>query len=172
MVQTTQIIGQAIRNAADREGKYLTFNLGREEYGISIMKIREIIGVMPVTMVPQTPVFVRGVINLRGRVIPILDLRLRFGMHEAESTERTCIIVVEIAGQTDSRVSVGIMVDSVSEVINIRADDIENPPLFGGRVTDTDYIRGMAKLNGGVKILLDMDRILQLEEIAMMARIS
>jgi purine-binding chemotaxis protein CheW len=171
MMQTEQIIDQAIRNAADREGKYLTFNLGREEYGIGILKIREIIGMMTVTTVPQTPAFVKGVINLRGRVIPIVDLRLRFGMSDAECTERTCIIVVEIAGEAASRVAVGIMVDSVSEVINIRAVDIEAPPLFGGKLTDTNYILGIAKINGGVKVLLDIDCILRLEEIAMMAQI-
>jgi purine-binding chemotaxis protein CheW len=171
MAQAAKIIGQVIRNAADREGKYLTFNLGREEYGIAILKIREIIGMMTITTVPQTPVFVKGVINLRGKVIPILDLRLRFGMNEAECTERTCIIVVEIAGEAASRVAVGIMVDSVSEVINIRADEIEDSPLFGGRFTDTSYILGMAKIDRGVKILLDIDCILRLEEIAMMAQI-
>lgn len=158
--------------SSDREGKYLTFSLGREEYGIGILKIREIIGMMPVTAVPQAPRYVKGVVNLRGKVIPVLDLRLRFGMEEADYTEMTCIIVVEIEGGGNGKVAVGIVVDSVSEVLNIRGNDIEDPPVFGGSSADTGYILGMAKINGGVKILLDIDRILRAEEIAMMKKIS
>jgi purine-binding chemotaxis protein CheW len=172
MEQTAGIINQWLVGSADRGGKYLTFSLAKEEYGIGILKIREIIGVMPITTVPQSPAFVKGVINLRGKVIPILDLRLRFGMAEAEYTERTCIIVVEIAAEDNSRLTVGVMVDSVSEVANIGAGDIEDSPLFGGPASDTRYILGMAKINGGVKILIDIDRILRDEELAMMARIS
>ena len=156
-------IDSAVKVMADREGKYLTFTLADEEYGIGILKIREIIGMMPVTSVPQTPAFVKGVINLRGKVIPVVDLRLRFGMAEIDYTERTCIIVVEIEGQAGT-VQIGIVVDAVSEVLNIKAEEIEDTPTFGTTL-DTDYILGMAKMEGGVKILLDIDRVLSAAEI-------
>jgi purine-binding chemotaxis protein CheW len=147
-----------------REGKYLTFSLAEEEYGVGILKIKEIMGLMPVTSVPQVPEFIKGVINLRGKVIPVIDLRLRFGMEEVDYTDRTCIIVVEITGSTN-QVQVGIVVDSVSEVLNIKAGDIEEAPSFGAKF-QTDYILGMAKMDGGVKILLDIDRVLNQNEIA------
>ncbi len=145
------------------EGKYLTFTLGREEYGIGIRKIKEIIGLMRITPIPQTPTYVKGVINLRGKVIPVIDLRLRFGMDTVENDERTCIVVVEV---TNSRgqVQIGLVVDSVSEVLNIRASEIEETPSFG-TTCRTDYILGMAKAEGGVKILLDIDRVLTSEEM-------
>ncbi|MEW5725011.1 MAG: chemotaxis protein CheW [Thermodesulfobacteriota bacterium] len=147
----------------EREGKYLTFVLGREEYGIGILKVREIIGMMSVTPVPQTPSFVKGVINLRGQVIPVVDLRLKFGMPELEYTERTSIIVVEARSHA-SKVQIGIVVDSVSEVVNIKGEDIEDTPTFGTRL-DTRFILGMAKTEGRVKILLDIDRVLTEEEL-------
>jgi len=137
-----------------------------EEYGIGILKIKEIIGMMPVTTVPQTPDFVKGVINLRGKVIPVIDLRLRFGMEAIDYNERTCIIVVEIEGSTGS-IQIGIVVDSVSEVLNINGEDIEEPPTFDTKL-NTDYILGMAKMEGGVKILLDIDRVLSEGEIAVL----
>lgn len=147
----------------NKAGKYLTFSLDDEEYGIGILKIKEIIGMMPITSVPQTPGFVKGVINLRGKVIPVVDLRLRFGMDAIDYTERTCIVVVEIAGRVSS-VLIGIVVDSVSEVMNIKGEDIEDTPAFGTKL-DTDYILSMAKVEGGVKILLDIDRVLSADEI-------
>jgi len=163
MSEKTGIMDQAVKAMAEREGKYLTFSLADEEYGISILKIKEIIGMMPVTTVPRTPEFVKGVINLRGKVIPVIDLRLRFGMEPIDYTERTCIIVVEI--ETDAgTVQIGIVVDSVSEVLNVKGEDIENTPTFGTRL-NTDYILGMAKMEGGVKILLDIDRVLSADEI-------
>jgi purine-binding chemotaxis protein CheW len=155
---------QAAEAMADREGKYLTFSMADEEYGISILKIKEIIGMMPITPVPQTPEFVKGVINLRGKVIPVMDLRLRFGIEAIDYTERTCIIVVEIAGPSGT-VMIGIVVDAVSEVLNIKGEDIENAPTFGSRL-NTDYILGMAKMEGAVKILLDIDRVLSAAEVA------
>jgi purine-binding chemotaxis protein CheW len=164
MTETTETMDQAVKAMADREGKYLTFSLANEEYGIGILKIREIIGMMPITSVPQTPAFVKGVINLRGKVIPVLDLRLRFGMQEIEYSERTCIIVVEITGQA-GKIQIGSVVDSVSEVLNIKGEDIENTPTFGASL-DTEYILGMAKMEGGVKILLDIDKVLSDGEIA------
>jgi purine-binding chemotaxis protein CheW len=152
-----------------KEGKYLTFSLGKEQFGIGILKVREIIGLMEITPVPKTPEYIKGVINLRGKVIPVLDLRLRFGMAAVEQTERTCIIVVEMASSEGDLLLVGIVVDSVSEVMNIRSEDIENTPAFGVGV-DTDYILGMAKSEKDVKILLDIDRVLSHEEIAMLGQ--
>lgn len=147
----------------DKEGKYLTFSLANEEYGIGILKIKEIIGMMPITTVPQTPEFVKGVINLRGKVIPVVDLRLRFDMEPIEYAERTSIIVVETADESGN-ILIGIVVDSVSEVLNIKAEDIENTPNFGTTL-NTNYILGMAKMDGNVKILLDIDKVLSAEEI-------
>jgi purine-binding chemotaxis protein CheW len=164
MSELAKKMDQAVSVMADKEGKYLTFTMAEEEYGIGILKIKEIIGMMPITTVPQTPEFVKGVINLRGKVIPVVDLRLRFGMDSIDYTERTCIIVVEIEGQSGT-VMIGIVVDSVSEVLNIKGDDIEETPTFGTKL-NTDYILGMAKVEGGVKILLDIDRVLSAEEIA------
>ncbi len=158
-------IDQAVKFASNREGKYLTFSMAKEEYGISILKIKEIIGMMPITSVPRTPAFVKGVINLRGKVIPVVDLRLRFGLSAVDYTERTCIIVVEIQAPTGT-IIIGIVVDSVSEVLNIKGADIEDTPTFGTRL-DTDYILGMAKMQGGVKILLDIDRVLTTEELVL-----
>jgi len=163
MTKNDEIINQTVKAVSDREGKYLTFSLADEEYGIGILKIKEIIGMMPITSVPQTPEFVKGVINLRGKVIPVLDLRLRFGMEEIDYSERTCIIVVEIEGSSDT-VMIGVVVDAVSEVLNIKTDEIEDTPTFGASL-NTDYILGMAKMEGGVKILLDIDRVLSTSEI-------
>jgi purine-binding chemotaxis protein CheW len=139
-------------------GKYLTFALGAEEYGLPVLKVREIIKVMDITQVPQMPVHVRGVINLRGKVIPVIDLRLKFGFPQQQYTERTCIIVVDVslAGMS---VMMGIVVDSVSEVLNVAAAEIDEAPEFGDRVT-TDYMLGLAKVKGTVKILLALDKVL------------
>ncbi len=150
---------------SDRDGKYLTFSLADEEYGIGILKIKEIIGMMPITTVPQTPDFVKGVINLRGKVIPVIDLRLRFGMESIDYAERTCIIVVEIKG-SQGPVLIGSVVDSVSEVLNIKSEDIEDPPTFGANL-NTEAILGMAKVDGTVKILLDIDQVLNIEELTL-----
>ena len=144
-------------------GKYLTFTLANEEYGIALLKVKEIIGMMPITSVPQTPEYVKGVINLRGKVIPVSDLRLRFDMTAADYTDRTCIIVVEIHGE-ETTIQVGIVVDAVSEVMNIKAEEIEEAPGFGTKV-ETDYILGMANMDGHVKILLDIDRVMTSETI-------
>ena len=168
MAELAEKMDQTVKAMADQDGKYLTFTLANEEYGIGILKIKEIIGMMPITSVPQTPEFVKGVINLRGKVIPVVDLRLRFGMEAIDYTERTCIIVVEITGQSGT-VMIGIVVDSVSEVLNIKGEEIEDTPAFGTKL-DTDYIFGMAKMEGGVKILLDIDRVLSSEEVAVLER--
>ncbi len=147
------------------EGKYLTFSLAGAEYGISILQIKEIIGILPITSIPRTPGFVKGVINLRGKVIPVVDLRITFGMEEIPYNERTCIIVMDIKGPSGS-FSVGAVVDSVSEVLNIKGADIEEAPNFGTQL-DTHYILSMAKANGTLKILLDIDKVLGDEQNAL-----
>ena len=164
MAKGSKKTDQAAEAATEREGKYLTFTMADEEYGIGILKIKEIIGMMPVTSVPQTPAFVKGVINLRGKVIPVVDLRSRFGMESIDYTDRTCIIVVEIDGNTGT-VMIGIVVDAVSEVLTIKGEDIEETPTFGTKL-NTEYILGMAKMEGGVKILLDIDKVLSAAEIS------
>ncbi|MCP4353964.1 MAG: purine-binding chemotaxis protein CheW [Desulfobacterales bacterium] len=169
MRKSATTMDQVVKTMVDKEGKYLTFTLADEEYGIGILKIKEIIGMMPFTAVPQTPHYVKGVINLRGKVIPVMDLRLRFGMEAIDYTDRTCIIVVEISGEA-SNVMIGIVVDTVSEVLNIKSDDIEDTPSFGTTL-DTDYILGMAKTEVGVKILLDIDKVLRTDEIAMLTEV-
>ena len=158
MQEELKIMDQAVKSMSEREGKYLTFSLAGEEYGIGILKVKEIIGMMTITVVPQTPSYVKGVINLRGKVIPVVDLRLKFGMEANDYTERTCIIVVEITGAT-GKILTGIIVDSVSEVLNIKGGDIEDTPSFGSKL-NMDYILGMAKTGGRVKILLEIDNVL------------
>jgi len=147
------------KNEKASAGKYLTFDLGKEEYCIGILKVREIIGLMEITAVPHTPRYIKGVINLRGSVIPVLDLRAKFNMESEEYTERTCIIVVEVRGETGT-ILVGMIVDSVSEVLNISEGEIEPPPTFGGNEVETDNFLGMAKIKGRVKILLDTDKVI------------
>ena len=163
MSESGESIDQAIRKTTMIEGKYLTFILKEESYGIGILKVKEIIGMMPITSVPRTPDFVKGIVNLRGKVIPVLDLRLRFGMAPMDYTDRTCIIVVELDKDGET-IMVGIVVDAVSEVLNIKEEEIEETPAFGARI-ETSYIMGMAKVDKGVKILLDIDRVLSGDEV-------
>ena len=147
----------------ERAGKYLVFQLGREEFGIRVLQVREIMGVQDITAVPQTAAYVKGVINLRGKVIPVVDLRLKFGLPEVDYTQRTCIIVVQVQGDKGSTL-MGIVVDGVAEVLNLAAADIEDTPDFGQRVT-TPYLLGMAKIKGKVKILLAIDQVLSIQEM-------
>jgi purine-binding chemotaxis protein CheW len=139
-------------------GKYLTFRLSREEYGLEILKVQEIIGIMNVTHVPKLPDFVRGVINLRGKVIPVVELRRKFGMTAQEDTEKTCVIVVQDASEARSK-TIGIIVDEVSEVMDIAADYIEPRPSFGQSV-DTEFILGVGRVDSKVIMLLDIDNVL------------
>ena len=155
---------QLNRAIMEKEGKYLTFALGPEEYGLEILKVREIIGYMDITAVPQTPVHVKGVINLRGQVIPVIDLRAKFGMETTEVTEQTCIIVVETS-QNNHKFSTGIVVDRVQEVLDIAGENIEEAPQFGSSV-NTDFILGMGKIGDSVKILLDIDEVLANVDLA------
>ncbi len=162
MENKTDGVNQTSGLTQEKVGKYLTFTLADEEYGIHILKVKEIIGMMPVTPIPKTPEYVKGVINLRGKVIPVSDLRLTFDMDAMEYTERTCIIVVEITNLS-STVQIGIIVDSVSEVLNVNSEDVEDTPSFSTNL-NTEYIHGMAKVNGGVKILLDIDKVLDVND--------
>lgn len=144
----------------DLGGKYLTFRLAEEEYGLEILKVREIMGMLDITAVPRTPDFVRGIINLRGNVIPVIDLRLKFGMETVEQTEETCIIVVDVEGM-----EMGIVVDRVSEVLDIGSDEIQDAPSFGVSV-DTGFILGIGKANDQVTILLNISEVLTSTEAA------
>lgn len=149
-------------------GKYLTVVLENEAYGIAVLKVREIIRMQKITPVPQMPGFVKGVINLRGRVIPVVDLRVKFGL-KAEFAERTCIVVVQVKLPTEQIVQMGLIVDSVEEVVTLTNDEIEPTPDFGTKV-DTTYLLGMAKVKGQVKTLLDIDRVVAPETVQAIAQ--
>lgn len=153
--------GQAVA----REGKYLTFALGHEEYGLEILQVREIIGLMDITSVPRVPEYVKGVINLRGKIIPVIDLRLKFGMEKVEYTNETCIIVLNVADMM-----MGVIVDKVSEVLDITQDRIEPTPKFGTSL-HTDFITGIGKVGDKVKILLNIERVLT-EDAGLVDQIS
>jgi len=156
--------GESAAAAVDaRSGKYLTFSLANEEFGIQVLKVREIMGIQDITAVPQTPAHVKGVINLRGKVIPVVDLRLKFGLTATEYSQRTCIIVTQVQGES-TQILMGIVVDGVSEVLNLADADIEDTPDFGEQVS-SNYLLGMAKVKGKVKILLDIDRVLSTQEL-------
>ncbi len=159
-----EAISQLNKAIAQRQGKYLTFVLAEEEYGLEILKVREIIGYMDITAVPQTPDYVRGVINLRGQIVPVVDLRAKFGMESAETPRETAIIVVETT-QNNHKFRTGIVVDHVQEVLDIPAENIEETPQFGPAV-NTDFILGMGKVGESVKILLDIDKALAGTDLA------
>jgi purine-binding chemotaxis protein CheW len=149
--------------------KYLSFTLGGESYGIDILRVQEIIGMMTVTRVPRTPSFVRGVINLRGRVIPVVDLRTKFELADATDTDRTCIVVVQLS--LDGSAVMGAVVDEVSEVLDIALDQIEDTPEFGGGI-NAEFVLGMGKVHDRVVMLLDIERVLtgtELETVSALA---
>ena len=175
-MQSTQLAAQA-RNAvavlaADGgdEQQYLTFTLGEEMFAIGILSIREIIEYGSLTEVPMTPPFIRGVINLRGAVVPVVDLAVRFGRTARETTKRTCIVILEIESER-GRQEMGIVVDAVSEVLEIPTTEIEPPPAFGARVR-IDFISGMGKVDGNFVVVLDVDRVLSVDEVAVAAAIG
>lgn len=149
-------------------GKYLTVVLENEAYGIGVLKVREIIRMQKITPVPQMPMFVKGVINLRGRVIPIVDMRVKFGL-KADFAERTCIVVVQVKLPNDATVQMGLIVDSVEEVVTLNANEIEPTPEFGAKI-NTEYILGMAKVKGAVKTLLDIDRVVAPDTVQAMTQ--
>ena len=142
-----------------RAGKYLTFFLASEEYGVEILKVQEIIGRMPITPVPLTAKYIRGVINLRGKIHPIMDLKIKFGMDQSQITDETCIIVIKTAS-----LMMGVLVDKVSEVVNVASGDIEDTPSFGADV-DTEYLLGVGKTGGRVRLLLDIEKIITASDI-------
>ena len=165
---TVQTKGSCSGGVLVREGKYLTFALAHEEYGLEILKVREIIGYMEITAVPQMPHYVKGVINLRGQVIPVIDLRAKFGMPTTEVTDETCIIVVEMT-HDGHKFNTGIVVDRVQEVLDIAGEQIEEAPQFGPSV-NTDFILGMGKVEQSVKILLDINKVLSSEALHSLTR--
>ena len=154
------------KDTSAMDGKFLTFILGKEVYGIEILKAREIIGLMDITTVPQTPEYMKGVINLRGKVIPVIDLRLKFGMPEEEHPQETCVIVVEV-----NNTSLGIIVDSVSEVSDINGGEIEDAPSFGQGI-DTSFIMALGKVKDKIIILLDIEAVLSSEELEMVGELA
>lgn len=160
-----EIAGEALALA----GKYMTFKLADEEYGVPILKVRELIGLMDITRVPQTPPYVRGVINLRGKVIPVVDLRLKFEMPPTEATDQTVIIVVQLPVASGALI-MGVLVDEVLEVLDIAARQIEPPPSFGAQALDGDFVLGVGKADKRVIFLLDIDKALHRDDHAVLAR--
>jgi purine-binding chemotaxis protein CheW len=153
-------VGQGQLNKDDsRAGKYLTFYLDHEEYGVEILKVQEIIGRMPITPVPLTSQYIRGVINLRGKIHPIMDLKIKFGMDQTPITDETCIIVIRTMS-----IMMGVLVDRVSEVVSIDAGDIEETPSFGADV-NTEYLLGIGKAGGRVRLLLDIEKIITTTDV-------
>ena len=167
----TETLTTAQSVAQKHAGKYLTFDLHSESYGIEVMKVREIIGLTPITAVAQMPDYIKGVINLRGKIIPVIDLRLRFGFGEIQNTEPCCIIVVHVKLPEARTDPMGLVVDGVEEVITISANDIEETPEFGGQIS-TDYLLAIAKVRGVVKALLDIDKVIGAEGIAQINKVS
>ncbi len=161
---TTETAPSRHQQAQTIAGKYLTFALQQESYGIDVLKVREIIRLTNITTVPQMPDYVKGVINLRGKIIPVMDLRLRFGFTDTKDTDLTCIIVVQVKMPDGKSTQVGLIVDGVEEVVNLAPGDIEETPDFGAQI-DTGYIVGMAKIKGAVKMLLNIDRVLSAGEL-------
>ncbi len=153
-----------------RAGKYLTFGLGKEEFAIQVRHVREIMGMQEITAVPQMPAYVKGVLNLREKVVPVVDLRLKFGLMEIDYTQRTCIIVAQIANQA-GKLMIGIIVDGVSEVLTLQANDIADTPDFGNGV-ETPYILGMAKVKNKVKILLDINMVFTAHEVQRLGSVT
>jgi purine-binding chemotaxis protein CheW len=159
MNNTTAVKGNPSVRTDSRAGKYLTFFLASEEYGVEILKVQEIIGRMPITPVPLTSRYIRGVINLRGKIHPIMDLKIKFGMDETEITDETCIIVIKT-----SSMMMGVLVDKVSEVVNISSDDIEDTPSFGADV-NPEFLLGVGKTGGRVRLLLDIEKVINTADI-------
>ncbi len=160
----TTMLGQAAAHSRmePSAGKYLIFELGSEEFGVSVLKVNEIMKMQQITTVPRTPHFLQGVINLRGRIVPVVNLRRKFSMSEQGETDRTCIVVMRVEMEGGEQ-PMGVIVDGVVEVLLLAEEDVEDTPDFGREATST-YVRGMAKSKGKVKILLDIDRVLSSQE--------
>jgi purine-binding chemotaxis protein CheW len=166
---TTSLTEPAGNALAAHAGKYLSFTLGAEFYGLPVLKVREIIRLARITPIPQMPEYIRGVINLRGKIVPVVDLRLRFGLGDPSATERTCIIVVQVERVGGGQMHMGLIVDGVDEVFNIAVGDIEETPEFGSKL-DTTYLLGIAKVRERVTALLDIDRVITTEALARISR--
>lgn len=149
-----------------QKGKYLTFPLGKEVYGIEIRHVTEIIGIQPITEVPEMPAYVKGIINLRGKIIPVMDVRLRFKKEPKDYNDRTCVIVVDI-----QNTSIGLIVDGVSEVTNIPEEEIVLPPQLNSEVQNR-FISGIGKVGNDVKLLLDCEKLLSDDEVAVLSELS
>ncbi len=162
MQENEEKVLEETREDLGQEGQFLTYTIGNQEYGIEIRNVTEIIGIQKITSLPDVPEFVKGVINLRGKVIPVVDVRLRFGMEAREYDERTCIVVVNISGT-----SVGLVVDTVSEVMNIPENQIEEPPKVSKKADGNRFVHGLGKVNEEVKILLDIQKLLYEDELEM-----
>lgn len=160
---------ESVLLATTDDNQYLTFTLKNETFAIGILQIKEILEYDQLTPVPMMPVFIRGVINLRGAVVPVVDLAARFHDKANEVTRRTCIVIIEVQGE-EGQQDIGIMVDTVCEVITITDNEIEPPPAFGARIR-TDFIQGMGKVNQRFVIILAVDRVLSVEELAQMQQI-
>ena len=157
---------------AAKAGKYLTFGLGHESYGVPVLKVREIIRLCNITPVPNMPRYIKGVVNLRGKIVPVVDLRLKFQLAKIEDHERTCIVVVDVRLSTGLSSAMGLIVDVVEEVVNVPQSDIEPTPDFG-LALDTEFVLGMAKVKGAVKSLLDIDKVVASDTLqAVVARVA
>lgn len=171
LTQTTAARQVTVVQEETGQQQYLTFSLGEEMFAIGILRVREILEYGLLTEVPLVPPFIRGVINLRGAVVPVIDLAVRFGRKAAEISKRSCIVIIEICGQAEETQQMGIVVDAVSEVLEIPAANIEPPPAFGSRIR-TDFISGMGKVNGRFVVLLELERILSLDEVSVLSAMS
>jgi purine-binding chemotaxis protein CheW len=167
---TAIVAQQQERVGEDDQHQYLTFNLGGEMYAIGILNIKEIIEYGSVTAVPMMPGFIRGVINLRGAVVPVVDLATRFSRSASAVTRRTCIVIIEVESD-EERQDVGVVVDAVSEVLEIPATEIEPAPSFGAKIR-ADFIQGMGKVNGKFVIILNVSKVLSVDEMAVLGSIS
>lgn len=157
--------------AVEQAQQYLTFSLGQEMFAVGILQVREIIEYGAVTTVPMMPAFIRGVINLRGSVVPVIDLAARFGRGASEVHRRSCIVILEVGEDEEQRQELGVMVDAVSEVVEIPPAQIEPPPSFGARIR-TEFIAGMGKVQDRFVILLDVAKVLAVDEMALLAQLS
>lgn len=169
-VTAKRVATSAERQPQGEEGQYLTFTLRGEMFAIGILNIKEIIEYGQLTGVPMMPAFIRGVINLRGSVVPVVDLAARFGGKAAEITRRTCIVIIEV-NTDDGRQDIGVVVDAVSEVLEIPAGEIEPAPAFGAKIR-ADFIRGMGKVEGKFVIILEVDKVLSVDELAMVSQVG
>lgn len=164
-IDTHEATAGSAEETYGNENKFLSFKLGAEEYGVEILSVREIIGLLDITPLPQTPDYVKGVVNLRGKIIPVINLRTRFGLETVSYTDQTCIVVVEVTSAFDDEsYHIGVIVDTVSEVLDITQSQIEPPPEFGNSV-NADYVKGMGKLEHRVVILLDINKVLSHSEM-------